>query len=550
MHSASRLIRVDSSLVPASCLFAALNELLRAVDGRVVLLRPLTACFDSQRDDLDLLLTGPQREQLLLAAFLHCTSGQIHCRIQQSSPTKAQLILWTIDCSQKLMIDLWTSFDQLPRHRHSCIPADRLLNTLTAAVPGMDADESDAGCADQKIPALRQLSPDIDLCLLIQHLATKRRNLTTSTERGRIARACERLASWSQEPTIHQVPSDLWAALCDIADQLPRAITLTPQHIALSEDYLLQRLACVQINRGLPIIERRSRRGLITGLRKAILRHRPTVAVIGSDGAGKSSVVSTLASQQTQTTAAVAKKLYRRSLTYLAVSGLMKRVVGTDRGKFDDHTAPLITLRAAAVFWINMCFPFDLGSMTRPSVAVANNLVLCDKWIDGWPGLEGASPKPRGFLRSAQSSPGHPIYQSKSDRGQVSDQQFNKSPHIAVLDRSISSFLITHRKSDMPKLSHAATWIESFVPPVTSVLLTLPHSELARRKQEMSAPGHTMYQRMLFEQALRQQPTDLLLLANLPSAQAAATAICELLLSETRAVESSTATADSRKAAA
>ena len=29
--------------------------------------------------------------------------------------------------------------------------------------------------------------------------------------------------------------------------------------------------------------------------------------------------------------------------------------------------------------------------------------------IPGWPGLEGDSPKPRGFLRSAQSSPGHPF---------------------------------------------------------------------------------------------------------------------------------------------
>ena len=110
--------------------------------------------------------------------------------------------------------------------------------------------------------------------------------------------------------------------------------------------------------------------------------------------------------------------------------------------------------------------------------------------------------------------------------------------------------MITERKSDTPTLTRAATWIESFVPPVTSVLLTLPHSELTRRKQEMSAPGHTMYQRMLFEQALRQQPTDLLLLANLPSAQAAATAICELLLSETRTVESSTETAGNRTVAA
>ena len=28
----------------------------------------------------------------------------------------------------------------------------------------------------------------------------------------------------------------------------------------------------------------------------------------------------------------------------------------------------------------------------------------------------GASPKPRGFLRSAQSSPGHPIEQGTTDR--------------------------------------------------------------------------------------------------------------------------------------
>gem|GEM_PF-5414292 len=40
------------------------------------------------------------------------------------------------------------------------------------------------------------------------------------------------------------------------------------------------------------------------------------------------------------------------------------------------------------------------------------NLVLCHSYIDGWPGLESDSSKPRGFLRSAQSNPGHPINHS------------------------------------------------------------------------------------------------------------------------------------------
>ena len=47
-------------------------------------------------------------------------------------------------------------------------------------------------------------------------------------------------------------------------------------------------------------------------------------------------------------------------------------------------------------------------------------LVLCQILIFGWPGLEGNSPKPRGFLRSARSSPGHPTRNSCFDKALVS----------------------------------------------------------------------------------------------------------------------------------
>ena len=45
--------------------------------------------------------------------------------------------------------------------------------------------------------------------------------------------------------------------------------------------------------------------------------------------------------------------------------------------------------------------------------------VPVEQWIDGCPGLEGGSPKPRGFLRSAQSSPGHLIHQCTADEAFV-----------------------------------------------------------------------------------------------------------------------------------
>ena len=41
------------------------------------------------------------------------------------------------------------------------------------------------------------------------------------------------------------------------------------------------------------------------------------------------------------------------------------------------------------------------------------------QWIDGWPGMEGGSSKPRGFLRSAQSSPGHPVHLCMADEALV-----------------------------------------------------------------------------------------------------------------------------------
>ena len=53
---------------------------------------------------------------------------------------------------------------------------------------------------------------------------------------------------------------------------------------------------------------------------------------------------------------------------------------------------------------------------SRYAIALFGLLVLCEIFVFGWPGLEGDSPKPRGFLRSAQSSPGHPTRNLYSEK--------------------------------------------------------------------------------------------------------------------------------------
>ena len=448
MQSASHQTCVDPLQHSANTLFAALNSLLRGVDGRVILLRPLPQNFDHQRDDIDVLMSNEQRQQLLRAAFAQCLQKKLHCRIEQSSPAKTRLTLWTADASQMLMIDLWTDFDQLPLRRHLRISSDRLRNALTES-------------ANNQIPALHHLPPDIDLCLLIQHLAKKRKLLSNPGVRHRISFACDRLKSWSPEPDARCLRQDLLQSLRSVADRLPQAIVVTPNFIAVAQEYLLLRLANAPGNRGLQILERRKRRGILTDARKALLLRRPVIAFIGSDGAGKSSVIAAIAENRTTVVPVVARKLYRRSLIYQLVSGLAKRLLGTNRDRFDSLVCGPIAIRALTAAW------------------------------------------------------GHAVLRSKR--------------HAPIHDRSVASFLITDRKTDLPRTSSAATWIEPLIPPITSVLLVLPHSELIHRKNEMSAPGHETYQRLLFEQALRQQPTDIILLASLESAQATAAVAAELL---------------------
>jgi hypothetical protein len=119
-----------------------------------------------------------------------------------------------------------------------------------------------------------------------------------------------------------------------------------------------------------------------------------------------------------------------------------------------------------------------------------------------------------------------------------------------LLDRSVAGFLITDRKSDVPRLSWSASWIESVIPPVTSLLLTLPYHRLKARKQELSLPGHETYQHLLFEQALRQRPVDLIMTASLASAETTAAAVSAMLPGNCQTLQQSTAASDDRKAVA
>ena len=65
-----------------------------------------------------------------------------------------------------------------------------------------------------------------------------------------------------------------------------------------------------------------------------------------------------------------------------------------------DFAAGILSVKSQGMTNLAKC-------VNLPGKIPNSDVVLCQILIFGWPGLEGDSPKPRGFLRSAQSSPGH-----------------------------------------------------------------------------------------------------------------------------------------------
>jgi len=335
------------------------------------------------------------------------------------------------------------------------IRADDLLQI--AASQGATGQRSQTSVG-VRLSAAIQMPADMDLCLLILHLVSKRKRLASPIVRQRLLHAIDRLSSLSlQGADSSTLPSDV-SLLLNAAEQLLYSVRIPPQLVRDAETYLLKRVRDSADENSRPIPEPGGSRSFVTRTRRWLMKRVPCLAIVGSDGAGKSSVCRTLAeSQPSVFQPSVGKKLYRRSLLYQFLSGTAKRVGGVERGQFDDFLAAWITLRASIALWFRIVY--------RPA--------------------EGA-----GFPRR----------------------------RTLLLDRSVASFLINARKSPCPRLHRSASWLERLIPPVTTLLLAVPFGQLALRKHEMSCQGHEKYQLLLFQQALRQQPADVIVIANTQSA--------------------------------
>jgi hypothetical protein len=403
----------------------------------VILLRPTSAYFNSDVDDIDLLVTAGLRDTLLQTAYQFATDGRLHFRIQQTRDEKIRLTLWNMDATQSLKIDLWSSITQCGRWmRSTAIPAETLFPyRIRSNSAGADSNATDPL---ERWPAICRLPAAFELCLYLLHLATKRRDLQSSSVTERLSLLRGRLLS-------RTTPGTRW--LVDLTERVSALPQLTATEWIPALCYLEQQCGDDDLLRRRP---RQYRRRVVAGLRHWLTDATPWIEFSGCDGIGKSTILRRIANSGHGMRVGVAKKLYRHSLTYQLLGGIIRRCCRWSRCRLDDQFASLLTLRAA-VTWCLFLLLRRMSPVRQPTV---------------------------------------------------------------LLDRSVADTLIRDRKTDTPQLAAIAPLIAPVLASVSSVQLIAGWSTLQSRKAEMTAAGCERYQQLLFRRALNSHACDVLLFSN------------------------------------
>jgi thymidylate kinase len=405
----------------------------------VILLRPVSTTFCAETDDVDLLLTHETRETLLQSAFDRAAKGQLHLRIQQNRSEKIRLTLWNHNATLSVTIDLWSAVTQFGPWRNSLsVSAEDLLLLKTSAVSNNDRLANPSPF--ENVPSVCRLAADIEFCIYVLHIAAKRKDLQSHRVRGRLLQMRDRIRTTCDLKSV-------W--LARTADRLMSQSQLAVSDWVPALHFLEQRL--VDVGGAIPTARpRQIRRRVAARLRRWLLQTAPTLTVSGCDGIGKTSLLSALSKASPTAHVRVAKKLYRRSLTYQLLGGALRRAASQTRCEFDDRVAPLIAIRSAAALGFSLC------------------------------------------MRSL--SPG--------------------KPRVLMMDRAVADALVRDRKTDDPILAKGAVRIESFVAPTISVLLVADWDTLRQRKQEMTESGSRKYQQLLFLRARRSPSCDQFVFSN------------------------------------
>jgi hypothetical protein len=277
--------------------------------SRLVLLRETaldSSCIN--HGDIDLFGTESATEQLIERAFELVRDGRCHMRVVRTNPDKIQLQLYSLDLKRRILFDLWINLWQLEGGTR-CIR----LDDVAEHVP------DDA--------AIARMPVELEASLYIQHLVAKNRNLGMTEVRRRLGfyeLACRE--------------SGL-SALADVLASICRSGVILPEQLSQSADTI--RRATSEAPWRLHPRRRRSRLRRRLRARAMLNATSRVVAVVGSDGVGKTSIANGVADGTGQFSVLVGKQLYRGTLLFRGLYRLNSLTLKWTQERIDEAFAPI-----------------------------------------------------------------------------------------------------------------------------------------------------------------------------------------------------------------
>lgn len=305
---------------------AGLQECLRRIHaGPWKLVQLRGRMLDSEAidaDDVDLLGTSGDVDQLINAAYGWMREGLCHFHVRRRSPGKTELVLFSLDGRHTLTFDLWLELDQFDRGRRrlTCDAVQSLIADLSGGIV--------------RFPI------EIEASIYIQHLVCKRKDLRGDSAQLRLRDYSNALRS--------QGDSEL--------GELLERVRENPAHLAEAERVTFQRLqACLELQAVSSGVWTKIVR--LWDSRLAAPRATSMISVMGCDGAGKTTLAEAIAAQHPKTVQVfTGKHLYRKSLLYKLAVIFIRPIITRSRERFDEILAPWLYLRAAAAMRIKLLF--------------------------------------------------------------------------------------------------------------------------------------------------------------------------------------------------
>lgn len=268
---------------------------------------------DLDGDDVDLLGTAESVSLLLEECFRWVSAGDCHVRIERRRPEKTELTLFSIDGKHRVLFDLWVEIWQLNRRRQ-CLRFEDVSEVL------------------KKGGGLRRMNEPLELCVYVQHLICKKKDVSREEVRSRLSHYRARIEESGE------------SQLSEMIDYILSEGIVTERIDSGTIFFLQQELG----------IEPEAKSGRPRGLgrlwREGVLsppRRTTLLSLMGCDGSGKTSLGQHLASDLPEVDRLfTGKHLYRKSLVYKLAVIFLRPLTFQSREKFDEILAPLVYLRA------------------------------------------------------------------------------------------------------------------------------------------------------------------------------------------------------------